>query len=671
MKKFLAFILAALMLMTVFAACKPATEDPTPDPAESQDPADPTEKPDDPADPTDPPVESRPNQIIYGGTTEISGDFGRAMWTNGATDNMIQTLIDDYNTVTTDQFGNYVVNPTITENIEGVANEDGTKTFTITIKDGLTYNNGDPITALDFVVATLFAASPVAGDLGVTSAGYLMVVGGEEFRAGEATALSGLRLIDENTFSMTVTTDYVPYYYDLGYASFSPMHPGFWFGEGWTVADDGEGCYFTHPDGLEYTADNVGDQVQTARYCADSTRVSAGPYNIVEFNKTALTATLEINPNYAGNFEGVKPSIEKIIIVKAEEETWFDMIKTGGFDVYDSISSGTEVNTALDYIEEGGEFDTVQFDRAGYGKIIFVCDFGPTQFVAVRQAIAHLIDREEFADTICSGWGNVVHGPYGLGHQMYLDSEELFAEELNTYEYSYDSAVALLEADGWILDETGNAYESGIRYKEVTAEEAGSYKHNVTLDDGRILMPLIIERASSEGGSVYDHIGVSICGSPDVEAAGIQVNTTYMTFSELFNHMYRKNVYGGEGDYETPTYNMLNLATSWNAAVYDQSYEWTQDPELIANGYNYIRLMDDQLDQLSMDMVYGVESGDYESYLDLWQQYIIRWNELLPELPLYSNVYVTMFPSWLEGYEQGTFWGFEEAILYCSIIGAE
>ncbi|MBQ3552515.1 MAG: hypothetical protein IJA35_05110, partial [Clostridia bacterium] len=81
--------------------------------------------------------------------------------------------------------------------------------------------------------------------------------------------------------------------------------------------------------------------------------------------------------------------------------------------------------------------------------------------------------------------------------------------------------------------------------------------------------------------------------------------------------------------------------------------------------------MDDQLDQLSMDMVYGVESGDYESYLDLWQQYIIRWNELLPELPLYSNVYVTMFPSWLEGYEQGTFWGFEEAILYCSIIGAE
>ncbi|MBQ3552555.1 MAG: hypothetical protein IJA35_05345, partial [Clostridia bacterium] len=79
MKKFLAFILAALMLMTVFAACQqPATEDPTADPGESQDPADPTEKPDDPADPTDPPVESRPNQIIYGGTTEISGDFGRA-----------------------------------------------------------------------------------------------------------------------------------------------------------------------------------------------------------------------------------------------------------------------------------------------------------------------------------------------------------------------------------------------------------------------------------------------------------------------------------------------------------------------------------------------------------------------------------------------------------------
>ena len=72
-----------------------------------------------------------------------------------------------------------------------------------------------------------------------------------------------------------------------------------------------------------------------------------------------------------------------------------------------------------------------------------------------------------------------------------------------------------------------------------------------------------------------------------------------------------------------------------------------------------------------MDMVYGVESGDDETYLDLFQQFIIRWNELLPEIPLYSNVYYTIYPEWLVGYEQDSMWEFNQAILYASIPTAE
>ena len=30
-------------------------------------------------------------------------------------------------------------------------NDDGTKTFTVKIKEGLTYNNGEPITAKDYI----------------------------------------------------------------------------------------------------------------------------------------------------------------------------------------------------------------------------------------------------------------------------------------------------------------------------------------------------------------------------------------------------------------------------------------------------------------------------------------------------------------------------------------
>ena len=166
---------------------------------------------------------------------------------------------------------------------------------------------------------------------------------------------------------------------------------------------------------------------------------------------------------------------------------------------------------------------------------MFQCDFGPTQFVNVRKAIAHLFDRNAFADTFCGGFGSVVHGPYGFAMWMYKEKEDELNKTLDTYEYDATSAIKLLEEDGWTLNEKGEAYTSGIRYKKVTAEEAGDYKHNVTLSDGTILMPLIIEWASTEKNSVSDLLSVRLANSDDTKKAGMQINQTVMTFSELLN----------------------------------------------------------------------------------------------------------------------------------------
>lgn len=54
---------------------------------------------------------------------------------------------------------------------------------------------------------------------------------------------------------------------------------------------------------------------------------------------------------------------------------------------------------------------------------------------------------------------------------------------------------------------------------------------------------------------------------------------------------------------------------------------------MVAQGYNQNYLFDDELDKLSMDMVYGTASDDTEGYLKLWQDFVIRWNELLPGNP--------------------------------------
>ena len=194
MKKFFALLLAGLMVFAL-VACTPVDKPDNPDNPDVTENPDVTPEPDEPTM-----VPAVGGQIIYGSSTEISGDWGRAMWTNNATDNMIRNLIDDYGTVSTDRDGNYIVNPTVTESIDDVLNEDGSKTFTIKVKSGLVYNNGDPITAKDFIAQTLLCCSPVAKELEITSAAYTQVVGGKDFFDGKAEVLTGLRLIDEYTF---------------------------------------------------------------------------------------------------------------------------------------------------------------------------------------------------------------------------------------------------------------------------------------------------------------------------------------------------------------------------------------------------------------------------------------------------------------------------------------
>ena len=155
---------------------------------------------------------------------------------------------------TTNQGGEYVVNPTIANNIESVVNPDGSKTFTVTINEGLTYNNGEEIKAADYIWAEVFSCSKVAMDVGAKLTGYLTYVGGQEYYDGAATAVSGIRLIDDYTFSVTIVADKIPYYYDLRYIQLQPLSIKYWLGDGVELKDDGEGCYIAG----DFSKDGVG-----------------------------------------------------------------------------------------------------------------------------------------------------------------------------------------------------------------------------------------------------------------------------------------------------------------------------------------------------------------------------------------------------------------------------
>lgn len=650
MKKFLALLLAVVMVLTMVAC------------GEGKKKAD--------------------GQVVIGTSTEASGDWAYSAFVRNpnATDNAVVKLTDDMTTIESNQHGDYVINKTVVKSYERIEEENGNVTFKFVINDGLKFNNGEAVTAENFVAWTMFLVSPAGKEMGVVSATYNMLPGGLAYRNGETNVLSAVRLYDEKTFSITIAktgedgeTSYLPYYYDIAYAGMQAVNLTYWFGEGWSVKDDGEGVYFVNADGKEFTAATVGDTVTAGRF-ATGNRVTAGPYNLVSFDESSREIVLEVNENYNGNFEGQKPGIKKLVIVKTSDDTVMDMISTGQIQIYSGIADGAQVNAVLDLIEAGTiDSSPSQYDRAGYGYFGFACDLGPTQFTEFRQAVAYLLDRVEFAQTFCKGWGSVVHGPYCTAFSM-TDKTDI-DKKVNHYDYNPEKAVELLKQAGFVYNADGSDYVDGsgeVRYAKVTEEQAKYYESfNKVLADGTILMPATLNWASSEGNSVSALLTTMLASSDATKAAGISIVKTEMTFPSLLSYMYRQEMQGAVGDFSVPTYNMFNLATGYNGGVYDESYNWTTDPEYIEQGYNVQHLYDKELDKLSMDMVYGVEPGDEATYLSLWEKYIIRWNELLPMVPLYSNIYVTVYPNTIDNYAEDSFWGFERAILYANWVGAK
>lgn len=650
MKKFLALLLAVVMVLTMVAC------------GEGKKKAD--------------------GQVVIGTSTEASGDWAYSAFVRNpnATDNSVVKLTDDMNTIDTDQHGDYVINKTVVKSYERIEEENGNVTFKFVINDGLKFNNGEAVTAENFVAWTMFLVSPAGKEMGVVSAIYNMLPGGLAYRNGETNILSAVRLYDEKTFSITIAktgedgvTNYLPFYYDLTYASMRAVNLTYWFGEGWSVKDDGEGVYFVNADGKEFTAETVGETVTAGRF-ATGNRVTAGPYNLVSFDQSSREIVLEVNENYNGNFEGQKPGIQKLVIVKTSDDTVMDMISTGQIQIYSQIADGAQVNAVLDLIEAGTiDSSPSQYDRAGYGYFGFACDLGPAQFTEFRQAVAYLLNRVEFAQTFCQGWGSVVHGPYCTAFSM--TSKTDIDKKVNHYDYNPEKAVELLKQAGFVYNADGSDYVDGsgeVRYAKVTEEQAKYYESfNKVLADGTILMPATLNWASSEGNSVSALLTTMLASSDATKAAGVSIVKTEMTFPSLLSYMYRQEMNGAVGDFSVPTYNMFNLATGYNGGVYDESYNWTTDPEYIEQGYNVQHLYDKELDKLSMDMVYGVEPGDEATYLSLWEKYIIRWNELLPMVPLYSNIYVTVYPNTIDNYAEDSFWGFERAILYANWVGTK
>ena len=541
------------------------------------------------------------HDIIIGNSTELSGQFRYATFGKsnpGAADQDVETLTSGLETVSRTKEGGYEWNDTVVASHEDVVNEDGTKTFTITIKDDLVYSDGTPITAKDYLVFPMAFYTQVAAQAAGKQNTGLTIVGYEDYNAytgpdsAEGTKeMKGFRLIDDYTFSVTVAADYIPYFYDITYAAFSPSFPAMWLGEA-DILDDGEGCYLTD-NFYEKNGDNyvVADIIKaTATDTSDAAYAKypySGPYCVKSFDTTDSSAVLVRNENFKGNYEGTVPTIEKIVYKKVVPATQLEDFKAGGIDVISGITGGAETDEAIKLADESdGAYAYIHYSRAGYGKLGFRADYGPAQFTEVRQAIAYCMDRAKFAKDFTGGYGGVVDGPYYTGSWMYKAAVEQ-GMILDAYATSVDSAIAVLEEAGWVYAADGSDYTEGVRYKKIPGDVItendknyqsvdGTYK--TTEVDGDYYMPLVINWYGTVDNEFTDLLQTGFKENENVTAAGMVVYNTTGDFAPMLDELYQAAVYGYYAG--SPMYCAFNFATGFNSAVYDYSYNLTIDPSL-------------------------------------------------------------------------------------------
>ena len=574
-------------------------------------------------------------KIIIGNTTELSGNLRHSTFgvsSPAASDLDIDGLINGYSTVVANKVGDYQYDSTVVESHEDTVNEDGTRTFTVKIKNDLKFSDGTPITAKNFLYYLMAFSTPITATKeggGSNTAGQAYV-GYKEYSQFDGTndgkiiykkdkdgndttevdytiskKFKGVRLIDEYTYSLTATEDYATYFYGITLAGLSPTAKAMYMGNN-DVKDDGDGCYIVQAENAADKFYNTKTEGEVTSYTfasyirksatntnqADEAKIPfTGAYKIDSYDKAKKECTLVRNDQYKGNFENQKGGFDKIVYVQIVSETQLTQLEQGLVNVVAGITGGTDTDAALKLVKENPDsFASVDYARAGYGKLGFRSDFGPAMFQEVRQAIAYSIDRPAFAKQFNGGYGGVVDGPYYTGAWMYKEALKE-GMKLDVYTASVDSAIEVLEEGGWTYNYKGEKYKAGdgIRYKKLSGAELTYNNLHFASQDGKYktyklggayYMPLVINWFGTTPNPFTDQLISSWATSSALQQIGMAVQYKLGDFTPMLGELYQYEGYGYNG---VATYNAFNFATGYNSAAYDYSFNCSIEPNLFEN----------------------------------------------------------------------------------------
>lgn len=547
--------------------------------------------------------------------SKISGDFVEG-FSNGSYDAWVMRLIG--NTSLTGASTHYVdpdtelyvVNETNIEKVEQ-SEDNGNKTFTYTLKDGLKWSDGEAITAKDFVFSVLFRANPEWLTVAQAEERYYDLLGYKAYSAGETDVFEGVKYIDDKTFSVTVDGAKLPYYYE-NYLSVISADPAHAFMSDFALNDNGNGFNNT-PEEIKKAVDHVNTNERV------KPTVVSGPYKFDSFQDG--NAIVKANENYNGSYDGTKPTIGTVVIKEVKSDLQIQSIVNGEVDLAPGVVEAANIQKA----EEEG-LGQISYPRSGYGKITIKANQTPTNDQNVRQALGFLLNRDEFVTAIAEGYGTTVNGPYGLSQWFYKDNKEALESELIDYTFNLDKANELLDASPYVYEEDGTTPFD----KTKATPDSGYYRYNAEK------VQLHVKHFGTDDNVVTDLIGTQLI--PAAQSVGLNFTLDRGEFATLLDYLQ---------DRVDHDYNTFNLATSFTP-VYDPYYSF-----YTGQVQDYTSINNAELDALIIKLR-TTEPGDTEAFSKTFLEYVKLWNELLPEIPLYSNQYFDIFATKVKGLDKVT-----------------
>lgn len=306
MKKILALLLAAAMVFAL-AACGSSEA-----PAATEAPADATEAP----------AEAAASSLAVCLASEpdtIDPALNSAV--DGAT--MVSHLFSGLAKWAQDETGALVIVPDAAAELpEGVENEDGTVTYTYTLRDGLKWSDGQPVTAADFAFAWNRAASPaLAADYGYM---FEVVDGYAEMWETDADgnivnpdAKLNVTAVDEKTLEVTLANSVAYWNELLAFPTYFPVREDVVANEAWA----------TDP----------------------STYVSNGAYTMTGWEHNSVI-TLEKNPNYVDADEILMDKIE--FYLSDDSNNMLTNFENGTWQLIDDVPTNEIANLKTEYPDE-------------------------------------------------------------------------------------------------------------------------------------------------------------------------------------------------------------------------------------------------------------------------------------------------------------------------------